>query len=247
MRIELLHLKNQPVHIFSRAVEKRKIFKSEECYRFVFQMFAANVGRPAFNLYRRDIIKAAQALLSGEKIPSKFIIIEHPPLVHYLSFVEVIDHYHLFLIENLKNGIPQYMKKLNIGFAKYYNLKHNRKGTLFESRYKIVPAQNDFQSENLINYINIVNPLDVYQWGWRGEGLKNKEKALQFLNEYQFSSFPDLFGERNSKILAPKEVLEKYLGKIMPDRKERIDFVKNYLENFSQENMFSFRPLFLGD
>jgi len=234
----------RPYHILIRAVERRRILAEEtDRFRFIFQMHAANIGSPALNLYRKDVIKSARALITGNEIPSKFIIVNHPSLVNILSFVLVGDHYHLCLIPNVKEGIPKYMQKLNGGFAKYFNLRHNRKGPLFESRYKIVPIQTNFQLDAIIRYINVINSLDVYQPKWRINGLNDLKRAFRFLDEYQFSSFPDLFGKRNSKIIAPFEVLEKYLGKeLIGDREGYIKFIQDYL---SQKMAISLYPLFL--
>ena len=72
--------KSIPYHVLTRAVEGRKIFVTEEdCLRCIFQMYAANVGSPAPNLHRKDVIKAAKALLTGEEIPEKLIVNERPP------------------------------------------------------------------------------------------------------------------------------------------------------------------------
>jgi len=225
--------RNQPFHILSRAVEGREIFKEkEDCLRFIFQMYAANTGKPAFNLRRKDIVEIARNILAGEKIASDAVINEHPPLVSILSFSLVFNHYHFSLVANVKGGITSFMQRLNIGFAKYINLKYKRRGALFESRYKAVPVQSDFQMDAVLRYINIINPLDVYQPGWRDVGLTDQERAFKFLDEYQFSSFPDIFGRRNSKITAPQEMLEKFLGiGIKADSKEYIKFIKDFLEN----------------
>lgn len=242
---EIRFEKSVPYHVISRAVEGKKIYASEEdVLRFIFQMYAANVGSPAFNLHRQDIKKAAWAILNGDKIPSKFIVIEHTPLVNFFSFVLVINHHHFILIPNVENGISKYLQKLHGGFAKYFNLKYNRKDVLFERQYKIIPIQTSFQLDAVIRYINVKNPLDVYQAGWREKGLKDWKKALKFLADYQFSSFPDLFGKRNSKILASKSILEKHLGKeITKHQNEFINFIKDYL----QGNLTSYHPLFLEE
>ena len=242
-RRENLFEKNQPYHIFSRAVEKRKIFNDQEnCYRFVFQMYAANIGKPAYNLHRRDVIKTSQTLLMGGEILPDFIINEHSPLVDFLSFALVGDHYHFNLIANSEGSIPIYMQRLNIGFVKYFNLKYNRRGTLFESRYKIIPIQTNFQLDAILRYINVINPLDIYQPGWREKGLRNQKEAFKFLKEYPFSSFPDLFNKRNSKILAGGKILERFLEKeIITSREEYLKFIKEFLE----KKATLFTPLFL--
>ena len=107
------HYRNEviPYHVFSRAIEGRPIFQTQDdCHRFIFKMYVTNHGSPAPNLHRRNIIKAAQALLQGEDIPKTFFTKEHPPLVQFLSFVEVVNHYHFLLLPNEEYGIPRYMQ-----------------------------------------------------------------------------------------------------------------------------------------
>lgn len=201
-------------------------------------MYTANIGKPVSNLHRQDIVKIAKALLNGEPIPEKLIIIEHSPLVHFLSFVITIpDHFHLWLVANIENGIPRLMQKLKGGFAKFFNLKNNRQGNLFERPYKIVPTQTNFQADAILRYINVINVLDVYQPGWRKKGLRDEKAAFKFLKEYPFSSFPGLFEKRKSKIVASPEILEKYLGKeITINKKEFINFIKDFLHQKSLYN-----------
>lgn len=229
---EITFEKEQPFHIISHAVEGRKIFENEaDCYRFIFQLHAANVGKPALNLWRKDTTAAAQALLSGGRVPSQLIIAEHPPLVYILDFALNVNHYHLYLVPNIEDSVPLYMRKLNGGFGKYFNLKHNRKGFLFSSRYKSILVQTDLQSDAVSRYVNTINPLDVYQPGWRENGLRNPKEALSFLEQYPFSSFPDKTGKRKSSILAPVEILEKYSSKdILRDKQQYINFIKDFLE-----------------
>jgi len=228
---------NQPFHITSRAVEERKIFeKEDDCYRFIFQVLAVNMGKPAPNLYRRDIIKATESLLQGEDVPAGFIIKQHAPLVSILDFSLVVNHYHFYLVSNIKNGISNFIKKLNISFAMYFNLKYHRKGSLFGSRYKSVPVETDFQANAVSRYVSIINPLDVYQGGWRENGLNNEKQAFDFLKRYKFSSFPDKIGERFSKIIAPKEVIEKYCPLQNLNSRDYSEFVKQFLKERSNRD-----------
>jgi len=228
---------NQPLHVLSRAVEERKIFgKEENCWRFIFQTYAANVGRPVFNIRRLDIIKTAQALLNGEEPSSKFVIKEHPPLVYLFDYVLPITHFHFYLLPTSKKALALFMKKLKGGFAKYFNLKNLRQGTLFDGPYKSIQIESQTQSDTVIRYIAIVNTLDVYQPGWRKEGLRNWKGAYNFLVNFQFSSFPDRIGKRRAKILASPEIYEKY-SLAMGGEKEFKKFTENFLkEKFAQFN-----------
>ena len=96
------------------------------------------------------------------------------------------------------------------------------------------------QLHAVIKYVNIKNTLDVYQPDWVKKGLNNREEALNFLNNYQFSSLPDLTGKRNSKLLAPKTILEQYLIKEITGE-DYDKFINDYLE----EKLAAFKPIFL--
>lgn len=233
--------KDQPFHILSRAVEGREIFKEEaDCYRFIFQIYAFNIGKPARNLSRLDVTKSAQALLEGEEVSSKFIIKEHLPFVYFLDFSLVINHHHLYLVANIENSIPFYMQKLNGGFARYFNLKYDRQNSLFGNRYKSIAVTSQFQSDAVSRYISVINPLDVFQPGWRKEGLKNFGEAFKFLENFQFSSFPDKIGKRSSKILAPQSILEKYLAGL-----EEKKGYENFVKDFLKQKLKIYGPFFL--
>jgi len=227
--------KNKPVHVVSRAVVD--IFKNkEDCYRFIFQFYASNLGKRGFNVLSKDAIKIGQALLWGEKIPSRFIIKEHPPLVDLIDFAQVINHYHFYLLPKIDKAIPILISKLNNGFAKSFNFIHNRKDAVFGSRYKGILIRTDFQSSAVTRYISIINSLDVFQWGWREKGLKNPEKAFEFLKKFEFSSFPDRIGERKSRILAPDEVLERFpFGGGYDSKREFQKFTKEFLKERSSQ------------
>lgn len=245
LRKEISFDQTIPYHIITRAVDGKEIFVKEENYlRCIFQMYAANIGRPAPHLHQKDLIKAALALLNGEDIPKKLIVVEHSPLVYNLSFNMVINHNHFILVPRVEGGISKYMQNWKTGFAMYYNLKHGRKGNLFERPYKIIPIQTNFQLDAVLNYVNVKNTLDVLQPGWREKGLKNWKDTFNSLGNYQFSSFPDLFGQRNSKILALREEIEKFLGKEITTNKE--DFLK-FIEAYLQDQFRQYYPFFLEE
>src|SRR3989344_4143346 len=116
------------------------------------------------------------------------------------------------------------------------------KEAVFGSRYKGVLVETDRQSYAVTRYVSIINPLDIFQPGWREEGLKNKKEALDFLKKYEFYSFLDRIGERNSKILAPLEVLERYsFGTSYKGSTEYLEFAEEFLkerEKLDFSNLF---------
>ena len=44
------------------------------------------------------------------------------------------NHYHLLVSEIVDGGITKFIMKLNVGYAKYFNARYKRVGTLFQGR-----------------------------------------------------------------------------------------------------------------
>lgn len=235
--------KDQLFHIISRAVDEKRIFANEkDCYRFMLQVYIANIGRPEHNLWRKDIVRLAQILLNGDDLSSEFVIKEHEPFVNILDFSLVATHYHVYLASNIEGGVPLFMHNLNLGFARYFNIKYKRSGSLFGSPYKSIPVKTEAQAHVISNYVSIVNPIDIYQPGWRKNGLKDWKKVFEFLENYQFSSFPDKIGKRRSKILAPEKTLKRYMS---DEEAENKDAYRQFVNDFLKQKLESFKPLLL--
>lgn len=213
----------------------------EDSSRFIFQMYAANIGKPVINLYRKDIIKAAQALLAGEQLPKGFVVKEHDPLVDIFSFALAKDHYHFGLVPAQKEGIPKFMQKLNLAYAKYFNMKYKRQGPLFEGRFAGAPIVSPAQLNVMLRYINIKKVLDVYESGWSFDSAKT---PLDFLALYPYSSFPDLFGNRSSQLVSQevRSTLRKMFGEdFFTKIEDHIDSSKNFVK----EQAKLYKDLFL--
>ncbi|TSD04846.1 MAG: hypothetical protein Greene07147_900 [Parcubacteria group bacterium Greene0714_7] len=137
------------------------------------------------------------------------------------------NHYHLLLSERVEGGLSLFLRKLNVGYANYFNERYERSGTLFQGRTKKILIENDAQFNYILHYIHL-NPLDYLKGGegWRvrdkGKNIRSVQEALDYLKEYRWSSYPDYTGEQNfPSILTTslfgeasgsyKKTIEKYL------------------------------------
>ena len=68
------------------------------------------------------------------------------------------NHYHLFLQTPMAN-LDKGMQNLQGKYAQYFNLRHNRIGSLFQGRYKSKPVAKDNYALELVRYIHR-NPSD---------------------------------------------------------------------------------------
>lgn len=180
-------------HVLNRGVDKRKIFMQEKDYvRFIHDLFEFNDERPANGLSMNYYFKKESLVLRSPEIEVKTRKI----LVDILAFCLMPNHYHLMLRERTAGGIVRFMKKLNMGYARYFNEKYKRSGALFQGRYKSVVVTNQTHFTFLPYYIHL-NPLDLVTPEWRERSLKSFRKAWSFLNNYRWSSHLDYAGQKN--------------------------------------------------
>lgn len=229
--------KFKPCHVIVRAVDNRPIFTDiEDCSRYIFQVYATNIGKPSYNIFRKNVIYIADELLRGNETPWKIVINKTSPLVDILSFALAKDRAHFILSPNVEDGIPRYVHKINLAFAKYYNNRHQREGNLFNNPYRIIPLDTVSDLDNTMRYINVKTALDLYDSNWKN-GIENWKKAFDFIEDYRYSSYQDLFGKRSSKLLASKDIVAKYLGgEIDKDKIKNIDFIEQYLNGELDHN-----------
>ncbi len=125
------------------------------------------------------------------------------------------NHYHLLLTpvdDDLKN-LSQFMKKLNMGYAKFFNEKHARSGYLWQGKYKKVLISEDVHFEYIPYYLHL-NALDYTNYEWR-TGVVDSDNFVQIKNllkNYRWSSYLDYNGIKNFPSILYMNLLQKVLG-----------------------------------
>ena len=137
------YLPNSYYHVYSRGVNKRKIFLDDEDYAFFLSLL--------------------KRYLSPKPVPRP----KHPP---YRSFSQEIDlltfclmpnHVHLFVRQHEnEKALQEFMSAVMTSYSRYFNQKHNRLGPLFQSRYLASRISNDSYLMHISRYIHL-NPR---QW-----------------------------------------------------------------------------------
>lgn len=199
-------LNNGIYHIITRGVEKRQIFMDDsDYYRAIFSLYEFNDENPALiRDRRRDRLRAKK---NGIELFSA----NRELLVEILAFCLMPNHVHLLLRQLKDNGISAFMRKFGAGYAAYFNKRHDRVGHLFQGRFRAVSVDSIRQLKNTFVYIN-VNPTELVEVGWKEKGIKEPEKAIKFLENYKWSSYPDYTGNKNFPSLTNREFILKTLG-----------------------------------
>jgi len=193
-------------HTLSRGVDKRKIFLDKgDYFRFIHNLFVLNnqnIVHTTFFTFRT--FNKCKDIASPCVKPREM-------LVDIYAFCLMSNHYHLLLDPRVEDGIPRFMKKLNMAYAKYFNIKYKRKGTLFESRYKSILIEKEPHFYHLPYYIHL-NPLDIKFPEWREGKLKDYSRAMKFLENYRWSSHLDYVGKKNFPSVTNREFLLEVFG-----------------------------------
>lgn len=185
MPIRTIPLVNgQFYHIYNRGVEKRRVFENRRCYtRFLqaIKYYQLTGPKPKFsNSFNNTFFHPD---------PDKKI-------VDVISYCLMPNHFHLLIKQMTEGGISEFVSKLINSYTKFYNVKYNRVGPLFQGQFKAVLIESDEQFIHVSRYIHLnpiasflVNDLDDYEWSSYREytdnskGICAKEEILGFFKD----------------------------------------------------------------
>lgn len=216
-------------HVINRGVDKRPIvMDDEDRFRFIHDLFEFNDTKPINNgtyLFHQNPKVIARPYIEVERKPREF-------LVEILAFCLMPNHYHLLLRPRFDGAVSVFMKRLNMGFSRYFNEKYERAGALFQGRFKGIQIVEEAHFVHLPYYIHF-NPLDLKTPEWRKRELKNPATAIRFLEEYRWSSHLDYLGKKNFPSVTQREFLLDFFG----GTKGYEDRVKSWLENLDLDGL----------
>ncbi len=177
-------------HIYNRGNSKQKIFHDKEDYRhFVGLLFACN----SVNNFR------SYGLNKGE---SPFDFERGNLLVSIGAYTLMPNHFHILVTETENGSISKFMQKLTTAYVMYYNKKYQRTGSLFEGKFKSQYLNTDRYLKYIFSYIHL-NAVKLIDKDWKEKGIKNKKETLDYLDNYEYSSYVDYKGNERlqNKIL----------------------------------------------
>lgn len=193
-------------HVFNRSVAKQPILLTSTDYQRateVFKFYQYHKPPLRYSFYNR--LPSEQKIKFFEDLSSLGI-----QLVQIICFCLMPNHVH-FLLKNLKEGgIKQFMSNFQNSYAKYFNIKTGRTGTLFQPMFQAVRIESDEQLIHVSRYIHL-NPVTAF--------LIMPEK----MDEYKWSSYPDYLNNHQTYI--NKEVILNYFKSIQDYEKFVLDQV----------------------
>ncbi|MHB8860267.1 MAG: transposase [Minisyncoccota bacterium] len=221
-------------HALNRGVDGRDLFiDSQDFARFIHNLYEFNDATPIRNLVRRFNPSGMSGLRNRS--------LER--LVDIHGWVLMKNHYHLLLSERVEGGISLFLRKVNVGYANYFNERYQRKGTLFQGRTKKILIEHEAHFLYILHYIHL-NPLDYLKgaedWRIRSKGnIRDLKDTLSFLDSYRWSSYLDYSGQKNFPSILTTSFFRDALG---DPHKTTIEFLKDAA--LEQDDSFSTKLFF---
>ncbi|MEK9135085.1 MAG: transposase [Patescibacteria group bacterium] len=219
---------NEIYHIILRGIDNNLIFKDiDDYYRGIFSIYEFNNKKSVAILKRRQEIKSnKKKFLKIGQGPSSSSFDIRDKLVEVLTFCFMPNHIHLLVRQIEGGGMTKFLSKVGTGFAGYFNRKYNRKGYVFQNRFKAVHIKDDEQLKTVFAYIH-ANPVSLVEPKWKESGVKNLRKVIKFLENYKWSSYLDYIGQKNF----PSVTDRKFISEIMNGEKGCKEFVGGWIEH----------------
>jgi putative transposase len=220
-------------HIVTRGVDKKVIFRDIEDYlRFIHNLFEFNDEDWVESTYYRFKKFKIHGANNKKQRKRKLLVYIH-------AFALMPNHYHLLLSPLCENGVSKFMHKINMGYSKYFNKKYKRNGTLYERKYKLFLIDEESHFSYILFYIHL-NPLDLFDRGWRRGEIKDYKRAIQFLNSYRWSSHLDYCGIKNFPSVTYRKLFLNFWAGSAEYKKSIIEWLKSLdRKSLSQKQYFA--------
>lgn len=184
---------NHYYHLFNRSVAKIPIFISKNDFHRAMSILNyyrfKNLPLPFSELKKLNKNRREAILNNLEKTGKK--------LVEIVCFCLMPNHFHLLLKQLQNEGILDFLRKFQNSYAKYFNIKYQRVGSLFQNPFKAVLIEDDNQLLHLSRYIHL-NPYSSFI-------VKQKKDLLN----YPWFSLPQYLNQSGG-FCQPKIILEQF-------------------------------------
>lgn len=198
-------------HIVIRALDDNVIFKDiDDYYRGIFSVYEFNNAKAVVIRDRRQARSRIKKILRKDHDPG-IILDSRDRLVEILNFNFMPNHPHLLVKQIKDGGITKFMRKFGTGYSSYFNRKYNRKGHVFQNKFKAILIKNEEQLKVVWAYIS-ANPISLIEPKWKEKGIKKFGKIKKFLKDYKWSGYPDYIGKNNFPSVTNRKLISDIFG-----------------------------------
>lgn len=197
---------NSYYHVYNRGLAKQHIFLDKDDY-VVF-----------LSLLKRHLSKDSQTNKYCREAPHFYGQVE------LLAFCLMPNHFHFLIYQSNDSGaMTKFLQSVCTAYTMYFNRKYERRGPLFEGRFKASRISQDEYLQHISRYIHL-NPREYRRYKW--------------------SSLPYYLDGYEAEWIKPQRILdifeddnyENFL-KDYQDHKAMLDEIKHELADYSSRGV----------
>ena len=194
-------------HIFNRSIARLPIFQNNSDFsRFtdLINYYRFKDTPASFSKFKRLDNETRKQILND-------LIKRNDLLVEIVAYCLMDNHFHFLLKQIADKGVARFISNLQNGYAKFFNLRNERIGPLFQPMFKNVRIVTDEQLLHVSRYIHL-NPSTSYL------------VEIKDLENYHWSSLSSYLKSSGSIFVDPKLVLS------LISRKKYKEFVYDHAD-----------------
>ena len=138
-------------HIYSRSIAGYMIFNEPADFYRIMELFDL-YHYIDFN-YRYSRFCELESVLQNQILKNVKALSGN--LVDIIAYCVMPTHIHLILRQDVDDGISKFMGKILNSYSRYFNIRHNRLGPLWESKFKDVLVETDDQLLHVTRYFHL--------------------------------------------------------------------------------------------
>ena len=196
-------------HVFNRSIAKEPIFHKY----YDYQRFYDTTDFYRFNYVGFRFSHFNRLNISDKTNFLRDLYKDDKKNVEILAFSYMPNHYHYLLRQMRDNGIRIFISKIQNSYAKYYDTKFERTGSLFQTTFKAVRIESEEQLLHVSRYIHL-NPITSFL-------LKN----ISELEKYSWTSFPDYLSIKQNRF-----VTRNLISSYFKTPEELVEFTSNQID-----------------
>lgn len=212
-------LTNSTYHVFNKTIDSKNIFNNvDNCVHFIdlIKYYRSTDARVSFSKLKELGESVRKGILDG-------VLQEENFKVEIYSYNLMPTHFHLLIKQQRDRGIERFIADITNALTRYYNLKNERKGPIFQETYKAVSIRSQEQLIHVSRYIH----LNIYS-----SGIVNNYKEL---SKYPWSSYKEYLHDLKSGIcntdpilsyFKTKERYKKFVGN-NADYQRKLEYIKH--------------------
>jgi putative transposase len=195
-------VKDGVYHIYNRGVAKGTLFRTANDYaHFLDTLSFYREAKPVTKL---SLASRATLAVNLSQPPQR-------PLVDILSFCLMDNHFHLTVRQCEDDGISSYLSQVQNSYSRYFNVKYDRVGTMFQGRFQAVSVRRDEQLLHLTRYHHL-NPVVA--------------RLVERPEDWPWSSYASHYLKNISDRLCQPQLVIKMVG----SREKYRAFVQDYID-----------------